>query len=180
MSTEGKTGLDLLHDELGRAVALETQLHALVSRQLEHEDVKRHGRAVDWLQRLEPRVHAHRVSLGKTLERLAARPSPLRQALGPALDSLAEWTKRAGEAPGPELTRDLREAYALLSSTIASYLVVAITADVLDDPQTVALAQAHSDDANAFLDELASLIVSLTREELLGTADTRVRRAAGE
>ena len=163
-------GLHQLHDELRRAVALEEQLHELVSKQLRHAEIRRHPRAVDWLRRLEPRVHAHREGLAAALERLAAPAPRLPRPLTGALDNLAEWTNRAREAPGPELTRDLREAYALLSATVACYVVVAITAYVVGDAPSVTLAQSHSDDANTFLEELAELISSLTREELLERA----------
>ena len=167
VGTPSRGSFDLLQEELERAVVLETQLHELVARQLEHEEMQLHPAALDWLHRLEPRVHAHRAALEAALGRLAARPSRLRRALGGALDSLAGWTSRAREAPAPELTRDVRDAYALLSATIASYVIVAITADVVGDAQAVGLAQAHGDDANAFLEELAGLLASLTREALL-------------
>lgn len=164
MSSSAAQFHSLLHQELRRAVALEEELHGLVSKQLRHDDIQRHPRAVDWLRRLEPRVHAHRVALAASLERLSASRGRA-GLLSSALEELAEWT-RDREAPGPELTRDLRQLYALLSATIACYVVVAITADVVGDEATTTLAQSHSDDANTFLEELAELITSLTREEL--------------
>ena len=157
MSRAALNGHALLLRELERAVALESQLHELVSRPHEHAEIGRHPCAIAWLERLAPRAHAHGVALEKTLERFASASGQPRR--------VADCPIQLPTAPEPQLTCDLDGAYALLSAAIASYVVVGVLAGVVGDFATVALAQEHSDDADAFLEELDGLTVNLAREE---------------
>jgi hypothetical protein len=157
MSHGALNGRALLLRELERAVALESQLHDLVSRPRERDEIGRHPCAIAWLERLAPRARAHGVALEKTLERFAGTSGPPRR--------IAECPIQIPTAAEPQLTCDLDGAYALLSAAIASYVVVGILAGVVGDFATVALAQEHSDDADAFLEELDGVTVSLAREQ---------------
>jgi hypothetical protein len=155
MSYRAANGRSLLLKELERAVALESQLHELVCREWAHEELERHPCAIEWLERLEPRIYAHGAALEETLERLFAGQR----------QSLASCPIRLPAVPGAALRSDLDVAYALLSASIASYVVVGILAGVVGDCAVVALAQQHSDEADAFLDELGALTVNLARRE---------------
>jgi hypothetical protein len=157
MSIRALNGRALLLRELERAVALESQLHALLSRPREQAELGRHPCAVAWLERVAPRTQAHGVALEKTLERFASASGQRR--------SVADCPIHIPTTAEPELARDLDGAYALLSAAIASYVVVGILAGVVGDFATVALAQEHSDDADSFLEELDGLTVSLARQE---------------
>jgi hypothetical protein len=160
-----------LQREVSDLLALEARLHGRVKAELEA------GRAeaaeLELLRRLEPRVHAHQAELALTLGRLRARVPVVRRALCAALGRAARWADPA--RTGPEPTGDLCDIYALLAATTASYLVLAISARVLGDEQTAAVAEQASDDANAFLEEIAMLLPDLARAEALGPAV----RAAG-
>jgi len=160
-----------LQREVSDLLALEARLHGRVAAELEA------GRAepveLELLRRLEPRVHSHQAELALTLGRLRARVPVLRRALCAALGRVAHWLDPARAAPEP--TGDLCDIYALLAATTASYLVLAISARVLGDEQTAAVAEQGSDDANAFLEEIAMLLPELARAEALGAP----ARAAG-
>jgi hypothetical protein len=128
---------------------------------------------LELLRRLEPRVHAHEAELAHTLGRLRIRVPVLRRAVCAALGRVSHWVDPTWPAADP--TGDLCDIYALLSATTASYLVLAISARVLGDEQTAAVAERGSDDANGFLEEIAMLLPDLARAEALGPR----ARAAG-
>jgi hypothetical protein len=161
----------MLQREVSALLALEARLHGRVAAELEA------GRAepaeLELLRRLEPRVHAHQAELALTLGRLRARVPVVRRALCAALGRVAHWVDPARTAADP--TGDLCDIYALLAATTASYLVLVISARVLGDEQTAAVAEQGSDDANAFLEEIAMLLPDLARAEALGP----LARAAG-
>lgn len=160
-----------LQSEVASLLALEARLHGRVASELEA------GRAepevLELLRRLEPRVHGHEVELAHTLERLRARVPVVRRAVCAALGRVSHWVDPARSAADP--TGDLCDVYALLSATAASYLVLSISARLLGDEQTVAVAEGGSDDANAFLEEIAMLLPDLARADMLGP---RAREAA--
>jgi hypothetical protein len=160
-----------LQGEVSDLLALEARLHGRVAAELEASRAA--PAEQELLRRLEPRVHAHQAELAVTLRRLRARVPVVRRALCAALGRVSHWVDPA--RTGPEATGDLCDIYALLAATTASYLVLAISARVLGDEQTVAVAERASDDANAFLEEIAMLLPDLARAEALGPR----ARAAG-
>jgi hypothetical protein len=149
---------------VGALLALEARLHGRVESELEARRAE--PAVLELLRRLEPRVHAHEAELADTLARLRARVPVVRRAVCAALGRVAHWVDPARPAADP--TGDLCDIYALLSATTASYLVLAISARVLGDEQTAAVAERGSDDANAFLEEIAMLLPDLARADALG------------
>jgi hypothetical protein len=153
-----------LEAEVAALLALEARLHGRVESELAARRAE--PAVLELLRRLEPRVHAHEAELADTLGRLRARVPVVRRAVCAALGRVAHWLDPARPTADP--TGDLCDVYALLSATTASYLVLASAARVLGDEQTAAVAERGSDDANAFLEEIAMLLPELARAEALG------------
>jgi hypothetical protein len=153
-----------LRDEVAGLLALEARLHGRVAAELAAAHAE--PPVQELLRRLEPRIHAHEAELADVLARLHARVPVVRRALYATLGRVSHWvypSRSASAAAG-----DLCDIYALLAAAAASYLVLAISARVLGDEQTLAVAELGADDANAFQEEIAMLLPDLARAEALG------------
>jgi hypothetical protein len=152
-----------LRDEVAGLLALEARLHGRVASELAAGHCGAPVREL--LRRLEPRIHAHEAELADVLARLRARVPVVRRAVCAALGRVSHWVDPSRTAPAR--AGDLCDIYALLAAAAASYLVLAISARVLGDEQTLSVAELGADDANAFQEEIAMLLPDLARSEAL-------------
>lgn len=153
-----------LHSEIARLQALDEQIHQLIRRQLESAALEAHPEARRWLRQVEPKLYAFASALGKCLERLEASPSSIRQALGTVIGTAAAWIEAMRSQE--EVSRTLRDDYAVLSLALVQTAMLEIVASALADLQTASLAREQVGELREALDQLEKVLPSVLGREL--------------
>jgi hypothetical protein len=153
-----------LQSEIARLQALDEQIHQLIRRQLESPALEAHPEARRWLREVEPKLYAHASALGECLERLEASPSSIKQALGTVIGVAAAWIEAMRSQE--EVSRTLRDDYAVLSLALAQTAMLETVASALADRQTAALARQQVGQLSEVLDGLHEVLPSVLGREL--------------